>query len=197
MEQRVSNTIYPPTPVDEADALAQRRSEQGVSLGGVSMGEALLFSLAFVAFFPYLRSSPLGSDVQPHYFAIFPAALFVFSHRLKALIFGAVYLAVLLGVGVTLNMSSVEIIGFSTLYITVFLATGADERQKYVLCWAIRIAMLIYVAGMLAEVVGGSGVLDKVVSNRRAHGARGSCSFASEPSFLGCLLYTSPSPRDS
>jgi hypothetical protein len=177
----MANTTSAPV----GDTFVPTSHVQGVSIGKVSMGEALLFSLAFVAFFPYLKSSPLGSDVQPHYFAIFPAVLLVFSHRLKELFWGTLYLTVLLGAAVTLKMTSVEIVGFSTMYVTVFLAAGADGRQRDVLCWAIRIAMLIYLAGMLAEVIGGSGVLDRVVSNRRAEGSRGCCSFASEPSFLG------------
>ena len=165
-----------------SEGISSRQS--GVPLT-LPLGEVAVLVFGLAAFLPYVKTSPLGSDVQPHYYAIVPFVFLLFLRFNAAKTLHCIYCIFLLGFGAYLKMSPIELIAFAGVCLTTTLVAGLDQRQREILSWAVRVALVLYLVVAFLELVGASGVLDQVVSNRRRSASRGLCSLASEPSFLG------------
>jgi hypothetical protein len=146
--------------------------------------------LLFCSMFPYLKTSHISSDVQPHVFlifAVFACIAFIVSWRS----FWSIFL-ILLGVLFVCLTAALEggiddhiRVGFFFLMIYVFLVI-VPSNQKLV--YEVVVAsVVIYFLGLVTQLFFGIGVLDHLVSNLRFSDTRGFTSFASEPSFLGLI----------
>ena len=149
------------------------------------LGEMLVFFFAVVSFLPYIKSSPFGSDVQPHFLLASPVML-IFLKRLvePILLYG---LTMICAGMIFLDLGTVELVGLAYLFVTVVMVSKFTDEEKLVLRVGIRCAILVCALGVFSDFVIGNHLLDRLIANRRASelGFRGACSFASEPSFLG------------
>ncbi|WP_169449678.1 hypothetical protein [Maritalea myrionectae] len=137
----------------------------------------------FITLFPFILSSPLESDTQPHaYLGLLVLLLAVAARRgrmknlLSVLLLG-LYLSVL-----------TYLLGSPKYALAVFFVPttvyALNTLEKDVVESAFKVALVLYYYGIFLEIVAPEFV-EAVVSNYRNLGSRGFNSFTSEPSYLG------------
>ncbi|WP_137119547.1 hypothetical protein [Segeticoccus rhizosphaerae] len=145
------------------------------------------------ALLPYIRTSPLTSDVQPHFLIAFfglyiwsrSSACYADRRALWAFALSLVY-------GLPLFLLGYVPYALGIAFVPVFTIFLLHEDRKLV-DRCMKIASVIYALGCLVEVVGGRRWVDLFLANARASDTRGLHSFASEPSYLaivGLVLFT-------
>ncbi|GHA47593.1 hypothetical protein GCM10008927_10510 [Amylibacter ulvae] len=134
---------------------------------------------------PYLKASPLQTDIQPHFFLLFIGLMAFCTIKDGELPFAATTLIITLAMGIAGLILGA---GVNTLALLTFpIATAFFARQNQTaLTQTIKVALIFYVFGLAVEIVAPS-ILDLVVSNQRGSVARGMTSFTSEPSYLGLI----------
>lgn len=139
--------------------------------------------LAGLAFLPYLRSSPFGSDTQPHFLA--GLALFALAHAAQTgrLPFRAdlLLLASALGLGAAALGGGATALGLFAMPLAIGLFATLRVAE---LGLALRGAIAVYWLGAALGALGPE-LLDLLTANLRLSQGRGLTSFASEPSYLG------------
>lgn len=144
--------------------------------------------LLLTAFLPYMRISPLGSDVQPHFLIMFMVWLTVVGITTRTLpIYPLTFIAGLLGAVFAIVLDA------GTIAISVFVlpvAIDAFSRlPAHVFINAAKTAIAVLYVGILLNVLA-EPLLSIFVSNYRGSALRGLNSFTSEPSYLGILGMT-------
>ena len=138
-----------------------------------------------MAMLPYLKTSPLGTDIQPHFAATLCLLIAVcMATRARAPFSDfALYLSILLGTSAWLLGGRVDAIALAIIPLAIAVFTRADRKD---LVFGLKAALVCYCVGIALEVIAPT-VLDALVSNRRAAYSRGFTSLASEPSYLGLI----------
>ncbi|PCI65537.1 MAG: hypothetical protein COB26_12645 [Piscirickettsiaceae bacterium] len=146
--------------------------------------------LMLVSLFPYLKSSPLTSDVQAHVFIIFSVLFLV------ALLLGnrgrRECLLILLG-GVAALLTAVldgamfDYIRIVFFFLMIYITLALLPKNLELAYKVVAVSVVVYFLGSIAQLILGMSVLEPFVSNLRFSDSRGLTSFASEPSFLGLV----------
>lgn len=137
------------------------------------------------ALFPYLKTSPAGADIQPHFFLLFFVALIYQSFPMGKLPVSPTAGAFALFSGtIALVLGG----GFTTLgIVTLPLAISYFRRvPRRTLLLGMKIAVIVYFIGIGLELVS-DNIVQTLTSNYRTSRSRGLNSFASEPSYLGLI----------
>ncbi len=143
--------------------------------------------LILFALLPYFRSSPLATDVQPHFFLALLVYLFIFisQKRYLPLHWSSVFIGGYLGSIYFVLGGGLQSIALFLLPVSVDLLSGFSRKD---MLWALKMATAILFFGIVLQLLN-SPVLSILVSNQRVSIQRGFTSFTSEPSYLGILGY--------
>ncbi|PZT84285.1 MAG: hypothetical protein DI637_13875 [Citromicrobium sp.] len=141
---------------------------------------------------PYVKTSPLESDIQPHFLVAFAIYFLAISRLNSSAYITAIWIAVLYVFFGLMLQSYVDapMLGMIIIF-TVALALE-DARP---ISLAVKVAVAIYLLGIILELIGAAGFVEAVTSNQRGSVSRGYPSFTSEPSYLSivslvCLTWT-------
>ncbi|PIB26510.1 hypothetical protein BFP76_11415 [Amylibacter kogurei] len=137
------------------------------------------------ALLPYIQTSPLGSDIQPHFYIALAGyiAFKILDDGVMPFSGSVLFVAIITGgAGIALGA------GVNTLALFTFpIAIAFFARQdRGSFLWAIKCAIIIYLIGLCLEIIV-PNTLHNIVSNQRSSFARGMTSFTSEPSYLGLI----------
>ena len=137
------------------------------------------------ALLPYLNTSPLNSDNQPHFYLVFSFALCFYALRTGRLPFGgiAIFLSLTLGTAALLMGGGVNAIALYVLPLAVAYFVRVSVRD---IVWVCKATLILYFIGVLVEIIS-PDIVGALTSNWRGLGGRGFKSFASEPSYLGLV----------
>jgi len=146
--------------------------------------------MLLVSMFPYLKTSPLGSDVQAHVFVVF-AGLVALTLVLGGVSWKAYALFFLglafFGLTIALHGRGGDYIRVLFLFLMLYVFLFFLPKNKELSFKVVSFSVVVYFLGSIAQLVFGIDVLDDFVSNLRFSDSRGLTSFASEPSFLGLI----------
>lgn len=139
----------------------------------------------FAALFPYVKTTPFASDIQPHFAVALCVCIAVALATRGRAPFSdfALFASFTLGGSAFLLGGRVDAVALAILPIAIAVFSRIPRDD---LITASKAALICYCAGLMLELLA-PAVLDILVSNRRAAHARGFTSFTSEPSYLGLI----------
>jgi hypothetical protein len=146
-------------------------------------------ALPFFAYFPYIRTSPLASDTQPHFImALVVGFLIISALKGRAYIsYPALGFSIYFGtVGVLLSAPLSDVVSIVVLFFSMWLFLDLAKRNSEVVVIILKIVVVAYFIVGCAQWLG-VNTFDVLVSNIRTSENRGVPSLASEPSFFGLL----------
>lgn len=156
--------------------------------------DIMAFLVIFFSMFPYLKTTPLTADIQPHVIVIF----FMYFYITFLLSYNKFTINnyVLSGIGIVamffvsmlwLDAGALDYVRILFFFFSFFLLIEVYNNSSDIIHHAVSISIIIYFLGALGQIIFGLSVLDPFVSNLRFSDSRGLTSFASEPSFFGLV----------
>lgn len=159
------------------------------NLTKLQVSKAVLVMLLLCAFFPYVKTSSMDSDTQPHFIvALVIGLIMIFIARRGVFISWAMLsFSILYAVlAIILAAPASDVISIITLFLSMWLLAKLARMHLELIASVLKFVIVVYFLVGLAQVLG-VGVFDSWVSNIRTSDERGVPSLASEPSFFGLL----------
>lgn len=140
------------------------------------------------AMFPYIKTSPMGSDTQPHFVvALLIGLLFWVIKKGNVIPFSAILFSCFFStVAIFLDASWTDIVSIIAMFVFMGLLTTFGYKYIREIDFVLKLSVVVYFAVGLLQVLD-VHILDFMVSNVRTTDLRGVTSLASEPSFFGLI----------
>lgn len=146
--------------------------------------------LLFVAgFLPYIKSSPLNSDVQPHFVATLLFSMLVsqlFVGRLHLSYTGAYFALVYCVLAIVFKSPFADVVSIAVLFTAISVLARITPTNLGVAESALKVVVVAYFVVGFAQLIG-VDFFNFAVANIRTSETRGVPSLASEPSYYGLV----------